>query len=55
MDTTEDFFQFDKTVDNISRTFEASFVIDSFSNLDSRSPDTIILSDGYFKTMLEQP
>jgi len=55
LDSIEDFFQFDITADNISGTFEASFIIDSLSNLDSRSPNTIIIADGHFKTNLEQP
>jgi len=51
-DTLQNYFQFiyfDESTGEIKGNFEASFVIDSISNLDPFAPDTIVIADGYFE------
>jgi hypothetical protein len=56
-DSQEDFLQFtqfDESSGEIKGKFEASFVVDSTFNFDVNSPDTILITDGYFETFLSE-
>ena len=54
-DTLQDYLQFihlDELTGKTKGRFEASFSIDSFTNLDPQAPDTIHITKGYFETTL---
>ncbi len=56
-DTSQNYFQFtsfDEATGKIKGKFEASFIIDSITNLDPLASDTIFIMNGYFETKLSK-
>lgn len=56
-DEIEDFIQFthiDEETREVKGIFQASFYVDTSAIFDLSSPDTIIITDGYFETVLQE-
>ena len=54
-DSIEDFFRFlsfDEASGEVSGVFQASFVVSENAIFDPNSPDTIVITDGYFETKI---
>ncbi|HHH50457.1 MAG TPA: hypothetical protein ENK52_05725 [Saprospiraceae bacterium] len=54
-DEIEDYLElleFNESTGEVIGKFQASFYIDTFAIFDQNSPDTIIITDGYFETII---
>ncbi len=54
-DLIEDYLeltQFNESTGNVQGTFQVSFYVDTSTIFDLNSPDTIIITDGYFETTI---
>ncbi len=57
MDEVEDFLEIvslDETTGDVVGNFQASFEVDSLIRFDPSSPDTIVITDGYFETKIKE-